>query len=432
VSVPGDREWRTSASVVDEPGDRLPTPGRPVEDTAMNDAYYWDYLQLDKLLDAQHPRSGGDGTPPAHDETLFIIVHQAYELWFKQILHELDDAIALMDRDVVPEEDVGRVVARLRRIVTIQRLLIDQLDVLETMPALDFLEFRDALVPASGFQSVQFRIIENRLGLLPQRRLSVKGAAYTDVLRSDHAEKVHRTEDAPTLHRVVERWLERTPFLQVGHFAFWRHYRAAVSAMLDEDERIITERAVLDDADRQRQLAMLERTRDSFTALFDAERYAELQREGARHLSREAVLAALLIHLHRDQPILQMPYQLLSNLVDVDEGFTSWRQRHVLMVQRMIGTRIGTGGTSGSDYLEQTARRHRVFADLFDLASLLIPRSALPPLPEHVTRGMQFRPRAGGETDTTGAGGETDTTGARGETDTTGAGGEADITEPGS
>jgi tryptophan 2,3-dioxygenase len=116
-------------------------------------SYYADYLQLDRLLSAQAPESVRHGKP-AHDEMLFIIVHQAYELWFKQILHELDRIQADFGGDVVEDEYLGRIVHGLDRINEIFKLLIQQLEVLETMTPLDFLDFRDFLFPASGFQSV--------------------------------------------------------------------------------------------------------------------------------------------------------------------------------------------------------------------------------------------------------------------------------------
>ena len=131
--------------------------------------YYPAYLQLDRLLDCQHLESARQGSA-AHDEMLFIITHQAYELWFKQILWELDAVMALFDVAAVEERAVGRAVAHLSRISEIQHVLIRQIDVLETMTPLDFLDFRDYLIPASGFQSVQFRLIENRLGMRPRER----------------------------------------------------------------------------------------------------------------------------------------------------------------------------------------------------------------------------------------------------------------------
>lgn len=352
--------------------------------------YYWDYLHLDELLATQELESARQGRP-AHDEMLFIVVHQAFELWFKQILFELDAVLESMGRPVVPEKDIGQAVARLGRVVGIQRLLLDQLDVLETMTPLDFLDFRDALVPASGFQSVQFRLIENKLGLDAGHRLKIKGAAYTDVLRPDHADAVRASEREPSLADHVGRWLERTPFLHFGGFDFWRDYRDAVERMLARDRDIVAHHPNLDAEERAEQLASLERTVETFAVLFDAERYEALRREGKRRLSRDAMLAALLISLYREEPIFQLPHQLLTRLVDVDEGFAAWRYRHALLVHRMIGGRIGTGGTSGHAYLEATARRHRIFPDLFDLPTFFIPRSALPRLPEDVAAQLDFR-----------------------------------------
>jgi tryptophan 2,3-dioxygenase len=352
--------------------------------------YYWDYLQLDRILGSQRPESAATGEA-AHDELLFIVVHQAFELWFKQILHELDSVLALMGRERVPEKDVGVAVARLGRVVEIERLLVAQLDVLETMTPLDFLDFRDALVPASGFQSVQFRLIENKLGLHVADRLKIKGAAYTDVLNAEHAATVAASEREPTLRDHVERWLERTPFLHFGDFDFWTAYRDAVERMLARDREIVAAHPNLDEEERAVQLAMQESTAETFAVLFDAERYGALRASGQRWLSRDAVLAALLINLYRDEPMFQLPFQFLTRLVDVDEGLATWRYRHALMVHRMIGGRIGTGGTSGHAYLEATARRHRVFGDLFDLPTFFIPRSSLPVLPREVAEQLDFR-----------------------------------------
>src|SRR5690625_2033397 len=308
--------------------------------------YYGSYLALDELLGAQRLESERGGQS-AHDEMLFIIVHQAYELWFKQILWELEAVIRIFDDDAVRERDVARAVAHLERIGKIQHLILGQIDVLETMTPLDFLDFRDALVPASGFQSVQFRLIENRLGLNPQRRLMIHGAPYTAVLSEKHAAQLSGTEDAPTVHGGVDRWLSRTPFLRFGQFDFWAAYARAVEEMLAGERRAIENLETLTDAGRAEQLAALEETAASFQTLFDADQYAELQRRGHRQFSHQAFLAALLINLYRDEPLFQTPFRLLTALVGIDEGFTTWRQRHALMVHRMIGAKIGTGGTSG-------------------------------------------------------------------------------------
>ena len=137
--------------------------------------YYHDYLRLDQLLDSQQPVSAGSGDE-AHDELLFIIVHQAYELWFKQILHELGAVIRVFEDGVVREREMGALLGHLDRIVEIQRLMIAQIDVLETMTPLDFLDFRDQLIPASGFESLQFRLIENTLGVIPEQRVRISEA----------------------------------------------------------------------------------------------------------------------------------------------------------------------------------------------------------------------------------------------------------------
>jgi tryptophan 2,3-dioxygenase len=323
---------------------------------------YAQYLGLAQLLSSQHPKSVEYGRP-AHDELLFIVVHQVYELWFKQILHELDSVVALFRADSVDERNIGVAVARLARVTQIQELLVDQLGVLETMTPLDFLDFRDMLTPASGFQSAQFRTIERTLGV---------------------------KRDQPSLFDLVEKWLERTPFLELPGYQFWASYRAAVEEMLADDRRTIEAHPGFTPEERALQLAEWGRTRQSFEALLDEPTHERLRQEGARRLSHRATLAALLIHLYRDQPILHLPFRFLTLLVDVDERLATWRYRHALMVHRMIGTKIGTGGSSGHHYLMSTVERSKVFTDLFNLSTFLIPRSALPALPDAIARRLGF------------------------------------------
>ncbi len=146
----------------------------------------------------------------------------------------------------------------------------------------------------------------------------------------------------------------------------------------------------LDDQGRDEQLATLEQTVANFGAVFDRDRYAGLVTRGKRRLSHQAFLAALLVNLYRDEPIFQLPFRLLTALIDIDEGFTAWRYRHALLAHRMTGGRIGTGGTAGHVYLEAAARKHRVFRDLFDLPTFFVPRSALPTLPPEIAEQMGF------------------------------------------
>ena len=354
--------------------------------------YYAEYLGLDKLLSSQRPLSGG-GKRPAHDELLFIITHQAYELWFKQILHELDAVLGGLAGARVPETEVSAAVARLTRIVEIQSVLIDQLSVLETMTPLDFLDFRDALTPASGFQSFQFRLIELKLGLSDERREQYERSPYFSRLKPVHRRLVDDARRRPSLYALVERWLERTPFTRFGGFDFWREYRRAVEAMLKKDEAIIRGNASLGAAEKERELANLARTKQNFASLLDARRHDALRAEGNWRLSHSATLAALFIQLYRDRPILHEPFRLLEKLVELDEQFAVWRYRHAIMVHRMIGAKIGTGGSSGHQYLHKTAGAHRVFGDLFNLSTFLIPRSARPTLPARVERALGFSHR---------------------------------------
>lgn len=350
--------------------------------------YYHDYLQLDSLLDAQELESTKAGET-VHDEMLFVIVHQAYELWFKQILWELDDVLAAFAGDMLDEHDTGRVVARLRRITRIQRILLEQLDVLETMTPMDFLDFRDHLVPASGFQSVQFRLIENRLGVRPEDRLLFEGAPYTHRLSPLHRERVERSEDETSLHDAVNGWLARTPFLE--EYSFWETYTASVRAMLAADREVIATNPNLAEDERAEQLRSFEKTMSQFEAAFDEEQHRQLLASGQRRLSFRAFQAALFISLYRDEPALQEPFRLLQSLLDVDEGFATWRYRHALMVQRMIGAKIGTGGSAGAKYLLKLAERTRAFPDLLLLPTFLVPRSARPELPAELTDKMRFR-----------------------------------------
>ena len=357
----------------------------------MAGVYYHDYLDLDRILAAQRPVSG-EGGPPAHDEMLFIVVHQAYELWFRQIRWELDDVTRALGGERFDEHDLGRVVARLRRITTIQQLLVSQIDVLETMTPMDFLDFRDHLVPASGFQSWQFRLIENRLGVRRQDRLLFEGAPYTHRLSAQHRRTVEEAEREPSLHDLVEAWLARTPFLET--YPFWEAYREAVRAMLDADARIVAGNPTLTDEERDQQLASFERTMDEFEAAFDEGRHRQLVESGGRRFSYRAFQAALFISLYRDQPALHLPHQLLQLLVDIDEGFTTWRYRHALMTQRMIGAKVGTGGSAGAKYLLRLAERARAFPDLLLLPTFIVPSSARPELPAEVVDAMRFRYQA--------------------------------------
>src|SRR5262245_48837440 len=308
--------------------------------------YYAQYLHLDQLLSSQQLRSAQEGRP-AHDEHLFIIVHQVYELWFKQILHEMDSVIRILGEPYVDEKQIGIAVSRLTRITEIQKLLIDQLRVLETMTPLDFLDFRDLLSPASGFQSYQFRLLENRIGMEPEQRLLYNKETYSAHLSPEHQDLMRRSERELSLFRVVERWLERTPFLDFHGFHFWQLYENAVKDMLATDRRNIMDNPLSSEKEKQQQLREVSENADNFSAVLIEEKHNQFVANKKRRLSHRATQAALLITLYRDEPMLHLPFRLLSALMDIDESFTSWRYRHALMVQRMIGNKLGTGGSTG-------------------------------------------------------------------------------------
>lgn len=350
---------------------------------------YNDYLRLDTLLDCQALESA-KARKPAHDELLFIITHQAYELWFKQILHELEAVLLIMGKPVVAERELGRALHYLERITAIQRVLVEQINILETMTPLDFLDFRDLLAPSSGFQSVQFRHIENRLGLRRTQRLSYNTMPYESALPAAAQRQVRAGEARPSLFGVIEQWLARMPFLRFRDYDFWQTYSQNVQAMLARDRTAIEGNELLSEQARAIQLEEWERTRASFESVFDAERYRGLVEAGQRRLSYPAFLSALMIHLYRDEPIFHTPFRIVTELVAIDENLTLWRYRHALMVNRMIGSKIGTGGSSGQEYLKRTVEAHRIFTDFFNLSTYLIPRSLLPALPDALQRELGF------------------------------------------
>lgn len=351
--------------------------------------YYGDYLQLDKVLTAQAPESEKYGNE-AHDETLFIIVHQVYELWFKQILHELKAVIEVFAAEEVKDQQLTGVLHKLKRIITIQKLLNQQISVIETMTPQDFMSFRDYLVPASGFQSIQFKMLEIGLGLKSDFRIDFDKNSFYSRLNDKDREFLQQLEHQPSLFERVEKWLERMPFLELEKFSFWQMYREATQSMLAEDKTTVQAIVQMSEQDRQQQLAEIERTADKFAALLDNEKYQQLQQAGSFRLSQRAMLSALFITLYQEEPVFNLPFQLLTCLTEIDELLTIWRYKHAMMVQRMLGTKIGTGGSSGHDYLKRTTEKNRIFTDLFHMATFLLPKADLPALPPEIKRRLGF------------------------------------------
>lgn len=352
--------------------------------------HYHSYLELEKLLSAQVPRSGKFEDTPAHDETLFIIMHQVYELWFKQIIHEMSSICDMFRNDKIDEENMNMVVLRLKRISEILELVIKQIFVMETLTPLDFMDFRNYLFPASGFQSLQFRMIESMMGLREEDRMTYNGHSYKIVFTDEQQKLLKDIEEGGSLFELIEDWLERIPFLQFKNFDFLESYQAAVEKMLDSEKLAIEKTEYLSPKMKDMRLKMLGGTNTYFKRVLSNETHNELIKEGEVRLSYKATQAALLINLYREKPILTVPYNLLMELMNIDELLTSWRYRHAQMVMRMIGNKIGTGGSSGHEYLTATAEKHKVFKDLHNISSLLIPRSELPDLPKELEQELGF------------------------------------------
>ena len=352
--------------------------------------HYRNYLELEQLLTAQNLRTDALGEPHAHDEMLFIIVHQVYELWFKQVIYELNSVLELFQTQKVDERNIGVAIGRLKRVNEIQQLLIRQIDVMETMTPLDFLDFRHLLFPASGFQSFQFRMIENLLGLPEERRITYNGCPYFSVFAEDNQKKLQNVEKRGSLFQEIESWLERTPFIELGNFNFLEAYKKAVDRMLEKEQKGIKASSYLTDEEKEMRLRMLGNTDTYFDAVLNRERHEQLQKEGQLRLSYDATIAALFINLYRDEPILHLPFQLLTCFIEIDEDLTAWRYRHAQMVLRMLGNKVGTGGSSGHLYLNETAVKHPIFKDLHNISTLLIPRSELPELPIEIKRQLGY------------------------------------------
>jgi tryptophan 2,3-dioxygenase len=259
---------------------------------------YGSYLKVPELLNLQHPLS----RPAQHDETLFIVIHQVYELWFKQILHEIGRAERAVEQD-----QLMVMIRTLKRVATIQSVLTHQVDVLETMTPTEFNSFRDNLNPASGFQSAQFRELEFRLG--------AKDAAMINFHRSDAAatKSLEAALAAPT---IFDR------FLKLMH---------------------------------RRGLNIPQKVLDRAT--------------NASHEADPDVTATI-VKVYRESERYYDLYSALEALIDLDEGLLLWRYRHVAMVERMIGRRRGTGGSSGVKYLSSTLSK-RFFPDIWDARNSL-------------------------------------------------------------
>ncbi|CAF1024810.1 unnamed protein product [Adineta steineri] len=258
---------------------------------------YTTYLGLDSLLSSlrclSHVDRSNESSLPVHDEHFFIIIHQAFELWFKEIIYEIDSI-----RDIFGNNDdvaafVFDINLRLNRIGKVWKILIDQLQLLESMTPMEFLEFRDFVTP---------------------------------------------------------RWLEK--IYDETSFNFCKVYEKAVESMIDHDKQEKIQNGI----DEQITEKEADKAKLQFDEMINEEKYNALVNSNQRRISHKAMLAALMIAHYYQQPCFQQVYQIISLLMDNDTLMTSWRHRHILLVLRQIGRKPGTGGTNGFTYLQATLK----------------------------------------------------------------------------
>jgi len=285
---------------VREPGDRAARQAAPIAPRA-EQLTYSSYLRVPELLSLQHPQS----SPQHHDELLFIIVHQTYELWFKELLHDLDAVVSNLDGAAAnpdSRDEVYEAARLLRRCTEITRVLVEQFTILETMLPTHFLAFRGRLEPASGFQSEQFRELEFLCGLKDEKML-----------------RYHRP--TPEAHAQLERRLREPSLHDVFFAALGAMGKLQVEETAPERER------------------------------FDAR-------------------ARAVLSLYRDEQRNRDWIDVCERLTEFDELVVSWRLRHIQLVERVIGARMGTGGSAGSSYLKLTLEK-KFFPELWEARTLL-------------------------------------------------------------
>ena len=295
---------------------------------------YSEYLRLEELLKLQ---TGVEGETRniSNDELHFILVHQNFELWFKLVINELTCTRNILSSDYVEETKLPQAVHHMERVIETFKLMSQQWRVMETLEPQDFLNFRDELGTASGFESFQMREME-----------SLMGSKWID------GKLVGKPETSNSLYDVTCDWLERTPI------------QGSVYGSTSDEKNV-----------------------DDFIAdylLAHKKLYPDTNKDAVNFFEEESSLrrrraGLVFIESYRELPLLAWPRKLISTLIELEQSMILWRTSHARMVERMIGRRIGTGGSSGVDYLDMTTK-YRVFVDLWAVRSILIKKEALPEL----------------------------------------------------
>ena len=287
---------------------------------------YSEYLRLEELLKLQTGVEG-ETRKISNDELHFILVHQNFELWFKLVINELTCTRNILSSDYVEETKLPQAVHHMERVIETFKLMAQQWRVMETLEPQDFLNFRDELGTASGFESFQMREME-----------SLMGSKWID------GKLVGKPEDSNSLYDVTCDWLERTPI------------QGSVYGSTN-DEKIVDD-FIADYLSAHKKL--YPDTNKDAVNFFEGESSLRRRRAGL-----------VFIESYRNLPLLAWPRKLISTLIELEQSMILWRTSHARMVERMIGRRIGTGGSSGVDYLDMTTK-YRVFVDLWAVRSILI------------------------------------------------------------
>jgi tryptophan 2,3-dioxygenase len=296
---------------------------------------YSEYLRLEELLKLQ-TGIDGDEKKLSNDELHFILVHQNFELWFKLIINELKCTRDILDSNYVEETSLPQAVHHMTRVIETFKLMSQQWKVMETLEPQDFLNFRDELGTASGFESFQMREMESLMGK--------KWIDGKPIGKDESTEK--------SLYEVTCDWLQRTPI------------QGSTPDSSNDNEEVNT---------------FIKQYLEAHKNL-----YPDTNQEAMDFFEQDSVLrrrraGLIFIESYRELPLLSWPRKLISTLIELEESMIIWRSSHARMVERIIGRRIGTGGSSGVDYLDMTTK-YRVFIDLWSVRSILIKKEALPTL----------------------------------------------------
>lgn len=294
---------------------------------------YSEYLRLEELLKLQ-TGIDGDEKKLSNDELHFILVHQNFELWFKLIINELKCTRDILDSNYVEETSLPQAVHHMTRVIETFKLMSQQWKVMETLEPQDFLNFRDELGTASGFESFQMREMESLMGK--------KWIDGKPIGKDESTEK--------SLYEVTCDWLQRTPI------------QGSTPDSSNDNEEVNT---------------FIKQYIEAHKNL-----YPDTNQEAMDFFEQDSVLrrrraGLIFIESYRELPLLSWPRKLISTLIELEESMILWRSSHARMVERIIGRRIGTGGSSGVDYLDMTTK-YRVFIDLWSVRSILIKKEALP------------------------------------------------------